>query len=102
MAFSTSKKGVRDYCDTVYTELTGMKSRLDDIVKEIKLMKGPEADLLRSHIPHLVELSDKIGWKLDLFLKVCPSDWKGYAAEFEPSASVLGTTESIPGGYPGG
>ncbi len=99
--------GYRNYCDTVYSELTNTKARLLDIVKNIELMSMPEIEHLKSHIPHLLDIVNTIDWKLGILMKVCPADWKGFSGEFETTASVgveggVAERESVAGGYVGG
>ncbi len=103
---SSKDIGLRGYCDSMYGELSGMKSRLLGLVQEIELMSGPEKETLKSHIPHLREIVNFIDWKLEILTKVCPFDWTGYAVDVERIASVrvpdLPEKEPIAGGYIGG
>ncbi|MCL5024699.1 MAG: hypothetical protein M1497_15295 [Nitrospirae bacterium] len=78
----------KNYCDTVYTELTNTKARLLDLVKSIEMMGVPEKERLMSHIPHLLDIVNMIDWKLDIVVKVCPVDWQGFEGKFETTASV--------------
>jgi hypothetical protein len=95
------------YCDTVDSELTQMKSRLLGIIKSIETMSGPETQRLASHGQHLRDIVNTIDWKLEILMRVCPADWKGFGGKVESSASVQleespEALESIAGGYVGG
>lgn len=99
--------GFKNYCDNVYTELTGMKSRLLDLVKNIETKSVPEVEHLKSHVPHLLDIVNTIDWKLGIIMRVCPADWKGFTGEFETAETVsvqeTGTErEFVAGGYVGG
>ncbi|MEW6587203.1 MAG: hypothetical protein AB1442_16530 [Nitrospirota bacterium] len=99
--------GFRDYCDSMYNELSGMKSRLLGFVREIEQMTEPEKEVLKSHIPHFREIVNFIDWKLEILTKVCPFDWTGYAGEVERTVSVrvqeeMPEKEPVAGGYIGG
>ncbi len=99
--------GFRNYCDSMYKELSGMKSRLLGFVTEIEQMTGSEKDILKSHIPHFREIVNFIDWKLEILTKVCPFDWTGYASDVERTASVGVQKEPlekepVSGGYIGG
>lgn len=97
----------RSYCDTVDSELTRMKSSLLDIIKSIETMSGPETKRLAPHVQHLQDIVNTIDWKLEILMRVCPVDWKGFGGRVEGIASVqveenAAALESIAGGYVGG
>lgn len=96
----------RNYCDTMYSELSGMKSRLLGFVKEIEGMKGPEKEVLKSHVAHFRDIANTIDWKLEILTRVCPFEWTGYPG-VERTASVhadeeLSREQRVSGGYGGG
>lgn len=98
---------LKGYCDKVDSELTEMKSRLLDIIKEIETRPVDERKRLLSHIPHLNDLVDTIDWKLGILTKVCPIDWSGFSRVEVSVPSVElreGKLEPEPtaGGYMGG
>jgi len=97
---------VGNYCTRVYTELSGMKTKLLDFVEEIEGMSGPEKDLVMAHVPHFKEIIETIDWKLGIITKVCPFEWEG-PSDVETQASVKLMEESdeaevVAGGYIGG
>jgi hypothetical protein len=96
-----------NYCDTLDSELTQMKSKLLDIIKSIEAMSGPETQRLNPHVQHLRDIVNTIDWKLEIMMRVCPADWKGFGGKVESTASVqveenAAELESIVGGYVGG
>jgi hypothetical protein len=97
---------VGNYCTRVYTELSGMKSRLQGFVDEIESMTGPDREMLLTHIPHFQDVIRNIDWKLEILTKVCPHDWTGYkdvetVASVKLEAEPLGK-DAVSGGYLGG
>ena len=97
---------VGNYCTRVYTELSGMKSRLLGFVDEIESMTGPDKEMLMTHIPHFQDVIRTIDWKLEILTKVCPHDWTGHkdvetVASVELEAETPGK-EVVSGGYLGG
>lgn len=102
---STRDIRFKNYCNSMYNELSGMKSRLLDFVREIEQMTGPEREKLDSHIPHFRVIADFIDWKLEILTKVCPFEWTGYTG-VERTVSVLpekeNEKETVSGGYIGG
>ena len=102
---SLKDREFRNYCDEMYKELSGMKSKLLGFVNEIEHMKGPESEMLKSHIAHFQDLARTIDWKLEILTKVCPFDWTGYT-DVERTASVRieesPEKEAVGAGYLGG
>ena len=102
---SVKSREFRSYCDEMYKELSGMKSRLEGFVHEIEHMRGPEAEVLKPHISHFKDIVRTIDWKLEILTRVCPFDWTGYAG-VEKTVSVrveeLPEKELVGAGYLGG
>jgi len=96
---------VGDYCTRVYTELSGMKAKLLDFVKEIEAMSGPDKELVITHIPHFRDMIGTIEWKLDIITRACPTGWET-RPDVESHASVQLQDEPsetvAAGGYLGG
>lgn len=96
----------KDYCDTVYSELSNMKSRLLGFVRDIEHMEGPGREMLKSHISHFQDIIRTIDWKLEVLSRVCPFEWAGYSG-VERTASVrvdeeLSREQRVSAGYGGG
>lgn len=95
--------GFTEYCDTVHSELRGMKSRLSSLIGEINQMPFRERDLLKSHVPHLEDIMKTIDWKLEILARVCPYTWTGFGTDVESTVSVESTNEEFAApGYVGG
>ena len=77
-----------NYCDSIFDELTDMRSRALDLVGCIEQMQGQEKELVKSHITHLRDIANLIEWKLEILTKVCPADWTKYSKGAEHSVSV--------------
>ena len=96
-----------EYCDCLYSELSSIKDNLGSFVDQIEFMDGKGENLFCSHVKHLNELISNIDWKMEIFSKQCPVDWKNFGKESESSVSVP-TLESLKekdfpsGGYAGG
>jgi hypothetical protein len=104
---ATKHLKINDYCDCLYSELSGMKDSLEAFLTQIDLMEGKEKVALRSHVRHLNELIQTVDWKLEIFSKECPVDWSKFGKESESTTSVP-CSESMKekdfpsGGYAGG
>jgi hypothetical protein len=94
---------IKGYCDTLYMELSGMKTTLTELVNEIEHMEGKDKTVLISHKRHLDELIKTVEWKMEIFSKSCPIDWSKFGVEVDSTVSVPSTESDIPaGGYAGG
>jgi hypothetical protein len=103
---ATRKFDVKYYCDSLFTELTGMKERLADFIGQIDHVEGKDKMILGSYADHLREIMNTIDWKLEVLGKSCPFDWKGFSKGVETSASVPTRNpeeeKDFSGGYVGG
>jgi|SRR5208337_42110 len=77
-----------NYCDSIFDELTDMRSRALDLVSCIEQMQGEDKKLVKSHITHLRDIANLIEWKLEILTKVCPADWTKYSKGAENLVSV--------------
>ena len=98
--------GFNHYCERMYSELSGMKAKLLGFVTEIEHMRGPEKELLASHVSHFQDIVKTIDWKLEILTRVCPFEWTGDVG-VEKTASVrvdeeLSREQRVSGGYGGG
>ncbi len=96
------KKGI---CDEMYTELEGMKERIEALTDKLARTYKVEKELSALYTRHLHELADQIEWKLQILSHACPYDWKG-SEEFEENTVSVGPAETFEtdfsGGYIGG
>jgi hypothetical protein len=100
---TTNKLNIKNYCNTLYTELEGVKSTLNGFIQQIEGFSGEEAEHVRSHADHLRKIVETIDWKLEIFTKACPLESGSYDKGAVSGASVpLGEGEEFSGGYAGG
>jgi hypothetical protein len=106
-AMATAKMiDVKGYCDKLYTELGGMKKRIDALREELAATEGKDSELFRTHDRHLMDVGEYVDWKLHILEKACPFDWKGEDEGVETVVSVRPaetvTGPDFSGGYVGG
>ncbi len=99
---SAKHMDIKEYCDCLYTELSGMKDSLNAFVTQIGLMEGKEKGALDSHVRHLNELIQAIDWKMEIFSRECPVDWSKFGKESENVTSVPVTESLKESDYPSG
>ncbi len=103
----SGKTDIKGYCDSLFAELSDMKTKLECFVDDIKYVEGFDSKVIETHNKHLKELIETIDWKLEILTKACPYEWKGLGEDHESTVSVKveeGTPEKDPvsGGYIGG
>ena len=83
---------IKDYCDSTYAELTGMKARLYDILRVIDQMPGkPSQNQAQTHELHI--LVGDLSRRIDRLMTECPADWSKAKMEIEELKEQL--TEKI-------
>lgn len=94
------------YCDTVQSELTGLKARAYDIVRQLEKM--PNKDELFPQFQEVHALVDDMTVTIDHLRSECPTDFSSQKSEIEKKKKQLlekidiWDAEHIPGGYVGG
>ncbi len=103
---ATIKDTKKNFCDDVFTELSGIKDRIMKMRDRLALTYSADNDLFRLYDRHIGELSDQIDWKLQILSHACPYDWKGSSeAEYEENTVSVGPVDKsvdMAGGYIGG
>jgi len=97
---ATIKDIKKDFCDDVYTELSAMKARIDDMRDNLARAYGAKTEIFGTYDRHLLELSEQIDWKLQILSHACPYDWKG-SMEYTESTASVGPVEKIEDFSPG-
>ncbi len=100
------KIDIKDYCESLYSELYGMKSKLGEFVTTLEQMEDEQRNTLHLHTKHLYEMISFFEWKLEILSKDCPIDLSKFGQDFESTVSVppvgLKESEQTAGGYIGG
>jgi hypothetical protein len=106
MTMTAKRIDIKDYCDSLYTELFDIKLRLGEFLSTIDQIEGKKSGVLSSYGRHLHELISFIDWKLQIFNKVCPVDWSKFSHDVEGTVSVPPVeslkVDETAGGYVGG
>lgn len=85
---AAAHSNIEQYCNSIYTELTGMKDTIGKFLDQIEQFSGKDKEHVASHAEHLKEISKTIDWKLDIIAKACPLDTTGFAKGAQTTASV--------------
>jgi hypothetical protein len=99
---------IKDYCESMYNELTGMKARIYDVLRVIERMPREEQAKIRRQTDELHIMVGDLSRKIDQLLKECPADWSKAKLEIEEMKERLiekidwWDAAHIAGGYVGG
>jgi hypothetical protein len=99
---------IKDYCESMYAELTGMKARLYDILRVIERMPREEQAKIRPQTSELHILVGDLNRRIDRLMTECPADWSKAKMEIEELKGQLREkinwwdATHIAGGYLGG
>lgn len=94
------------YCDSVQSELTGLKARAYDIVRHLEKMSNK--DQLAPQFKEVHALVDDLNVTIDRLRSECPVDFSSQRSEIEKKKTALlakmnkWDEEHIAGGYVGG
>jgi DNA-binding MarR family transcriptional regulator len=66
---------IREYCDSMYAELTGMKEKVYDILRVIERMPREERAKIRFQTDELQILVGDLSRRIDRLMQECPADW---------------------------
>jgi hypothetical protein len=98
----------KDYCDSMYAELTGMKARVYDILRVIERMPREEQAKIRPQTDELNILVGDLSRRIDRLMTECPADWSKAKMAIEELKEQLvekinwWDATHIAGGYLGG
>ncbi len=80
---------IHNYCDSMYSELTGMKARLYDILRVIEHMPREEQAKIRPQTEELHILVGDLSRRIDQLMEECPADWSKAKMEIEEKKREL-------------
>lgn len=98
----------RYYCDSMYSELTGLKAHIYNIVRHMDMASEEERRKLGPEISDLYGLVDALTEKINRLNQECPADWNAQREEIETKkAEIVGKIdywdrEHISPGFLGG
>jgi hypothetical protein len=99
---------IKYYCESMYSELTGMKARLYDILRVIDQMPVEARAKIRPQTSELHILVGDLSRRIDRLMTECPADWSKAKMEIEEIKEQLAEkinwwdATHIAGGYVGG
>jgi hypothetical protein len=74
---------MKNYCDSMYAELTTMKARLYDVLRVIERMPREEQAKIRPQTHELDLMVGDLSRRIDRLMQECPADWSKAKLEIE-------------------
>ncbi len=74
---------IRDYCDSMYEELTWMKAKVYEIFRVIEGLPREEQARIRTQTDELGILLGDLSRRIDRLMAECPLDWRKAKEEGE-------------------
>jgi hypothetical protein len=74
---------IKEYCDSMYSELTWMKAKLYDILQVIERLPREERAKIRPQTDELQILVGDLSRRIDRLMRECPADWSKAKIEIE-------------------
>jgi hypothetical protein len=99
---------IKYYCESMYSELTGMKARIYDILRVIEKMPRETQAKIRLQTHELDIMVGDLSRRIDQLMTECPADWSKDKMEIEELKDQLREkinwwdATHIAGGYLGG
>lgn len=96
------------FCDAMSSELTGLKARIYNVIREMDRMPQDQKEAAASGLAEMNGLVDDLKSRIDELNNECPADWGAQREEIESIKSNLTDkinlwdAEHIAGGYVGG
>lgn len=64
------------FCDSMYSELTAIRSQMHGIVSEISRMPGKDKEKVGHWFADISMMVDDLDRKIDTLKRECPLDWR--------------------------
>ena len=74
---------IKYYCESMYSELTGMKARIYDILRVIEAMPRETQAKIRPQTHELDIMVGDLSRRIDQLMTECPTDWSQAKMEIE-------------------
>ena len=78
---------VKDYCESVGSELSGWKAKLDDVIRRTEKMTGSDKGNLEPMVAELRDMLDDLDERIAALARECPTEWGGEKSAVDATMS---------------
>ena len=66
---------VKDYCESVGSELNGWKTKLDNVIQQTGKMAGKDKEDIEPMVAELKDMMDDLDEHIAALARECPTEW---------------------------
>ena len=74
---------VKDYCESVGSELTGWKAKLGDVIHRTEKMTGKNKEDIEPLVAELKDMVDDLDERIAALARECPAEWGGEKSDID-------------------
>ncbi len=74
---------VKDYCESVGSELNGWKTKLNDVIQRTEKMAGKDKEDVEPLVAELKDMMDDLDERIAALARECPTEWGGEKSDIE-------------------
>ncbi len=80
---------VKDYCESVGSELNGWKTKLDNVIQRTEKMAGKDKEDVEPLVAELKDMMDDLDERIAALARECPSEWGGEKSDIDGKMSQV-------------
>ena len=74
---------MKDYCESVGSELTGWKAKLDDVIRRTENLTGNDKQYVEPMVAELKDMVDDLDERIVTLASECPSEWASEKSDID-------------------
>ena len=80
---------VKDYCESVGSELNGWKTKLDNVIQRTEKMAGKDKEDVEPLVAELKDMMDDLDERIAALAQECPTEWGGEKSDIDGKMSQV-------------
>ena len=78
---------VKDYCESVGSELNGWKTKLNGVIQRTGKMTGKDKEDVETMVAELKDIMDDLDERIAVLARECPTEWGGEKSDIDNKMS---------------
>ena len=80
---------VKDYCESVGSELNGWKTKLNSVIQRTEKMTGKDKEDVEHLVAELKDMMDDLDERIATLDRECPTEWGGEKSDIDGKMSQV-------------
>ena len=80
---------VKEYCESVGSELNGWKTKLDNVIQRTEKMAGKDKEDVEPLVAELKDMMDDLDERIAVLARECPTEWGGEKSDIDGKMSQV-------------